>query len=114
MHRRGFLSAPLLALPLSAARVRAASAPDVPTPVVLELFTSQGCSSCPPADAYLGELVRQPGVIALAWHVDYWNTLAWTDRYARRTWTARQRAYAEHLGSEVFTPALVINGGTMV
>jgi len=110
MHRRGFLSANLLALPLSATRVRAAPAPVV----VLELFTSQGCSSCPPADALLGELARQPGVIALAWHVDYWNTSGWTDRYARRTWTARQRAYAERLGSEVFTPALVVNGGTMV
>ena len=109
MHRRGFLSATLLALPLPAARVRAASAS-----VVLELFTSQGCSSCPPAEAFMGELVRHPDVIALAWHVDYWNTLGWTDRYARRAWTERQRAYAERLGSEVFTPALVVNGSAMV
>ena len=109
MHRRGFLSATLLTLPLSATRVRAA-----PAPVVLELFTSQGCSSCPPTDVLLGELVRQPGVIGLAWHVDYWNNLGWTDPYARRTWTDRQKAYAGHLGSEVFTPALVVNGATML
>jgi hypothetical protein len=109
MRRRGFLSASLLTLPLFATRVRAA-----PVPVVLELFTSQGCSSCPPADAFLGELVRQPGVIGLAWHVDYWNSLGWTDPYARRAWTDRQKAYAEHLGGEVFTPALVVNGATML
>jgi hypothetical protein len=109
MHRRGFLSATLLTVPAFAKRVRAA-----PAPVVLELFTSQGCSSCPPADALLGELVRQAGVIGLAWHVDYWNSLGWTDRYARRSWTDRQKAYAEHLGGEVFTPALVVNGAAMV
>ncbi len=95
MRRRHFLSATLLTLPLSATRAKAAQAQ-----TVLELFTSQGCSSCPPADAFLGELVRQPGVIGLAWHVDYWNSLGWTDRYARRAWTDRQRAYAEHLGAE--------------
>jgi hypothetical protein len=109
MRRRCFLSATLLPLPLSATRAGAA-----PAQTVLELFTSQGCSSCPPADAFLGELVRQPGVIGLAWHVDYWNSLGWTDRYARRAWTDRQRAYAEHLGAEVFTPALVVNGATML
>ena len=109
MQRRSFLGATLLTLPLSAVPVRAA-----PTPVVVELFTSQGCSSCPPADAFLGELARQPGIIALAWHVDYWNSLGWTDRYARRAWTDRQRAYAHYLGDEVYTPALVVNGAAMV
>jgi hypothetical protein len=109
MHRRSFLSASLLTLPLAATRVSAA-----PAAVVLELFTSQGCSSCPPADALLGELVRQTGVIGLAWHVDYWNSLGWTDRYARRAWTDRQKSYAAHLGGEVFTPALVVNGATML
>jgi hypothetical protein len=83
-------------------------------PVVLELFTSQGCSSCPPADALLGELARQPGVIALAWHVDYWNDLGWRDPYATRLATDRQRAYAARLRDEVYTPALVVNGAAVV
>ncbi len=109
MRRRHFLSATLLTLPLSATRAKAAQAQ-----TVLALFTSQGCSSCPPADAFLGELVRQPGVIGLAWHVDYWNSLGWTDRYARRAWTDRQKAYAQNLGDEVFTPALVVNGSAML
>ena len=83
-------------------------------PAVLELFTSQGCSSCPPADAYLGELAKRPDVIALAWHVDYWNNLGWKDPYASRQWTDRQRGYANHLKGEVYTPALVVNGSAMV
>ena len=82
--------------------------------VVLELFTSQGCSSCPPADALLGQLARRPGVIALAWHVDYWDHLGWRDRFASRAATDRQRNYARQLGSDVFTPALVVNGKTVV
>jgi hypothetical protein len=106
MHRRGFVTTALLTI---ARHARAA-----PPPVVLELFTSQGCSSCPPADALLGELTHRPGVIGLAWHVDYWNSLGWRDPYARREWTDRQRAYARHLDGEVFTPALVVNGATMM
>jgi hypothetical protein len=109
MHRRGFMKATLLTLPMPAAHAQ-----PVPAPVVLELFTSQGCSSCPPADALLGELVRRPGVIGLAWHVDYWNGLGWRDPYARRAWTDRQRAYAACLHGEVFTPALVVNGAAML
>lgn len=83
-------------------------------PVLLELFTSQGCSSCPPADALLGELAREPNVIGLAWHVDYWNRLGWPDPFASRAWTDRQRAYASALRTEVYTPALVVNGALMV
>jgi hypothetical protein len=83
-------------------------------PVVLELFTSQGCSSCPPADALLGELAQRPNVIALAWHVDYWNALGWRDPFASQHWTERQTGYAMHLRNEVYTPALVVNGASMV
>jgi hypothetical protein len=84
------------------------------TPVVLELFTSQGCSSCPPADALLGRLSRRAGVIALAWHVDYWDHLGWRDPFASRSATLRQKSYAAALGGGVFTPALVVNGATML
>ncbi|MGE4046619.1 MAG: DUF1223 domain-containing protein [Acetobacteraceae bacterium] len=84
------------------------------SPVVLELFTSQGCSSCPPADALLGVLAQRPDVIALAWHVDYWNYLGWRDPFAQRAWTDRQRAYAARLQAEVYTPALVVNGAAMM
>jgi hypothetical protein len=83
-------------------------------PVVLELFTSQGCSSCPPADALLGQLARQPNILALAWHVDYWNHLGWRDPFATRTATERQQAYAAKIGGGVFTPALVVNGSRVV
>lgn len=67
----------------------------VASPVVIELFTSQGCSSCPPADALLSELARRPEVVALAWHVDYWNHLGWHDPYTSAEWTKRQRRYAK-------------------
>lgn len=83
-------------------------------PAVSELFTSQGCSSCPPADALLGQLAREPGIIALAWHVDYWNNLGWHDPYSTPFATDRQRRYAAQLHDEVYTPALVVNGARMV
>ena len=95
---------------LIASTARAASG----APTVLELFTSQGCSSCPPADALLGELAQRPGVIALAWHVDYWNGLGWRDPYATRLATDRQRAYVARLHDEVYTPGLVVNGAALV
>jgi len=80
-------------------------------PVVIELFTSQGCSSCPPADAYLGRLSQQPGVLALAFHVDYWDSSGWRDRFELRQAVERQNAYVRnfHLPS-AFTPQFVIDG----
>ncbi|MFO1141120.1 MAG: DUF1223 domain-containing protein [Amaricoccus sp.] len=80
-------------------------------PVVLELYTSQGCSSCPPADALLTELAGLDGVIALALHVDYWDYLGWKDQFARPQHTARQRAYAKAARSRsIFTPEMVVQG----
>jgi hypothetical protein len=84
------------------------------SPVVIELFTSQGCSSCPPADRLLGELARDPAVVGLAWHVDYWNGLGWPDPFATPLASERQHAYAMRLGEDVYTPALVIGGARMV
>jgi hypothetical protein len=81
------------------------------TPVVVELFTSQGCSSCPPADAFLGELARRSDVIALAFHIDYWDYIGWKDPLASSAWTERQHAYKRALGLHmVYTPQMVIDG----
>jgi hypothetical protein len=80
-------------------------------PVVVELFTSQGCSSCPPADNFLGELAQRSDVLALAFHVDYWNYIGWTDPFASKVATQRQRDYSQRLALRyVYTPQMVING----
>jgi hypothetical protein len=82
-----------------------------PRPAVVELYTSQGCSSCPPADALLGELTHQPNVLALAFHVDYWDNLGWADRFALPFATQRQQRYGQTLKlSSVFTPQMIIDG----
>lgn len=80
-------------------------------PVVVELFTSQGCSSCPPADALLGEFAKQDNVIALAYHVDYWDDLGWRDLFSIPEAMRRQSSYARRLsGAGAFTPQGVVNG----
>ncbi|WP_157995464.1 DUF1223 domain-containing protein [Peristeroidobacter soli] len=82
-------------------------------PVVVELFTSEGCSSCPPADALLGELARKPGIIALAYHVDYWDDQGWQDPFSIPEATQRQRGYVRRLSrSGAFTPQIVVSGDT--
>ena len=86
-------------------------ASDATGPVVIELFTSQGCNSCPPADALLGELSRRPDVLALALHVTYWNDLGWADRFAQPQFDQRQRGYAQQLHlKSVYTPQMLVNG----
>jgi hypothetical protein len=88
-----------------------AQEPGRATPVVVELFTSQGCSSCPPADALLGELTKRPNIVALAFHVDYWDYIGWKDPFASPQFTQRQRDYSHALGLHmVYTPQMVIDG----
>ena len=91
----------------------AASAENVRTGprAVVELFTSQGCSSCPPADALLTSLADRDDVVALAYHVDYWDYIGWEDTFGDKGFSDRQRAYAKSWGSSrIFTPQMVING----
>ncbi len=78
---------------------------------VVELYTSQGCSSCPPADARLTELSREPGIVALTFHVDYWDYLGWKDTLAKPEYSERQRAYSHSRGDRgVYTPQMIVNG----
>lgn len=84
-------------------------------PVVLELFTSQGCSSCPPADALLVRLAANPTVLPLSFHIDYWDRLGWKDPYSSPRSTDRQRDYAMAMGlNSVFTPQLIVDGAISV
>lgn len=91
---------------------------DAQAVAVVELYTSEGCSSCPPADALLDALGREAqaqgvAVYPLAFHVDYWNYIGWTDPYSDASWSARQRAFAASRGSRrIYTPQMVVNGQT--
>src|SRR5258708_17339825 len=105
-RRRVIVGGVTAALAVSNARLAAAQ----PAPVVVELFTSQGCNSCPPADAYLAELARQPGILPLAYHIDYWDRLGWRDPFSSPAATARQTAYAPALRLKTgLTPQKVLN-----
>jgi len=82
-----------------------------PRPAVVELFTSQGCSSCPPAEGYVGQLTQRSDVIALAFHVTYWDELGWRDRFALTEAVERQNVYARNFrSSTVYTPQLIVDG----
>ncbi|HEY1313675.1 MAG TPA: DUF1223 domain-containing protein, partial [Steroidobacteraceae bacterium] len=86
-------------------------APALSRPAVVELFTSEGCSSCPPAEAYLGDLARRADVLALAFHVDYWDDLGWRDRFELPEAVQRQRLYARNLRlASIYTPQIVVDG----
>lgn len=105
----------LAALALAAILSCAATAQAETRQVFVELFTSQGCSSCPPADAFLHELAKRDDVIAVAMHVDYWDYIGWKDQFARPEFTERQYAYAQAASRKVvYTPQMIINGADHV
>jgi hypothetical protein len=116
----GFASVALTAVAAGAPRSRQSAPPTASdaarTPVLVELFTSEGCSTCPPADDLLADLVKSqpiPGVmiVGLGEHVDYWNQLGWTDRFSSSAYSERQRVYARNMKAhEVYTPQVVIGG----
>ena len=83
--------------------------------VVVELYTSQGCSSCPPADEFIAMLASNPQILPLALHVDYWDYIGWEDKFANPKFTDRQRAYARDIGSRtIYTPQLIIGGSDRI
>jgi hypothetical protein len=115
MAFRGLIRLAALAVALSSlAGVLAAKAQDKPLGVV-ELFTSQGCNSCPPADEFFASLAANPDIVALAYHVDYWDYLGWRDTLSQKENTERQFEYMRAFNSRsVYTPQAVINGRTHV
>jgi len=112
----------ILFLMLAAAGVSTAFPPDAkvaptaPTqPTVVELFQSQGCSSCPPANANINAIADRPDVLALSFAVTYWDQLGWKDTFGSPRWTQRQWDYAHHAGrSQVATPQVIVNGSTTI
>lgn len=110
MLKSVFLVAAVTLLPVSV------DAAQMSAPVgVVELFTSQGCNSCPPADAALGKLIARGDILALSYHVDYWNYLGWADTLSSKKNTNRQNGYAATMRrSNIYTPQAVLNGRTDV
>ncbi|MCR9089434.1 MAG: DUF1223 domain-containing protein [Rhodobacteraceae bacterium] len=106
---RHFIGGAFAALGLFAASLQADE--QVRSPVVVELFTSQGCSSCPPADALLHDLAEHEDVIALSLHVDYWDYIGWKDSFAKAAFTERQKSYARSgQRPSIYTPQMIIDG----
>ncbi|HEY8576506.1 MAG TPA: DUF1223 domain-containing protein [Devosia sp.] len=111
MTLRPFLGAALAAFSFAALAAPASAEPVSRPRAVVELFTSQGCSSCPPADALLTSLAEQHDVVALAYHVDYWDYAGWKDTFGNGDYSDRQRDYAKGWGSSrIYTPQMVVNG----
>lgn len=107
----GALLAVLLAGGMFCNHAGAQDAKSIRVRAVVELFTSQGCSSCPPADKLLGELAKDPSLVAVTMPIDYWDYLGWKDTLANPKFTGRQRAYADLRGDrQVYTPQTIING----
>lgn len=117
LNRPAASRAGLLALVVSMAPVSGGAAPvcnahsGALAPTVVELYTSEGCSSCPPADRWLSRLRAEPGVVALAFHVDYWDRLGWRDRFASPAYTQRQAQQQAVSGARFsYTPQVIVNG----
>src|SRR5271157_2993732 len=111
MTNRLKLCASLPALAALATLAENAFAADAAHPTVVELFQSQGCSSCPPAAASVSAVSDRADVLALSFAVDYWDRLGWKDTFSKHAWTERQYAYARALGRDgVYTPQVVVNG----
>jgi len=111
ISRRGLLAGGAAITAVAATGTSRPALASSETPVFVELFTSQGCSSCPPADAFMGELILRPGVIGVSMNVDYWDYLGWRDTLGSAAFTRRQREYASRRGDgRVYTPQMVING----
>jgi len=105
------LGVALAALTVLATLPSNAFAADAAHPTVIELFQSQGCSSCPPAEANVAAISDRADVLALAFEVDYWDRLGWKDTFSKPAWTARQYSYARAMGRDgVYTPQVVVNG----
>jgi len=110
MNLRSKAVTAVLAAGLSLCTIPAGAGP-TKRPVVVELYTSQGCASCVPADALLAKLTKRPDVIPMSLSVTYWDMLGWKDTLASETYTRRQKAYAEAMGhSAVYTPQIIVGG----
>src|ERR1700761_145550 len=110
MRKAALFSLALLALPLALPSGAAAK-----PPVVVELYTAQGCASCGEADAHVAKLADKPGVLALTFPVDYWDYLGWVDTFAKPEFTDRQKAYVTRMAlREPYTPQVVVDGAAQV